>query len=209
MKHANTILLVAVAITICMFLPANAQHCFRGKPLPQCKTFWITEFGYSYRLDQPPRRYLSSSDANFYFTWEYGLMRNLNRKSALGATFLLGADGDGHRFGVKPRFRRWLDNSISFDLGAGVLFGGENNQFNPRFPGMTSHVGLNFGDWLALTAHMEIIRLEVAPFRRPQSKMTQTDVAWYAGAKLGSYPGLVTSVIGPIIAFIVFSQTEW
>jgi hypothetical protein len=29
-----------------------------------------------------------------------------------------------HRFGVKPRYRRWLDNSISLDLGAGVLFGG-------------------------------------------------------------------------------------
>jgi len=208
MKRANTILLVAAAIIICMILPANAQHCFRGKPLPQCKTFWITEFGYSFRLDQSARRY-QFSDANFYFTWEYGLMRNLNQKSALGATFLLGADGDGHRLGVKPRYRRWLDNSLSVDFGAGVLFGGENNQFNLRFPAMTSHVGLNFGDWLALTAHMEIIRLEVVPFRRPQSKTTKADVAWYAGAKLGSYPGLVISIVGPIIAFIVFTQTEW
>jgi hypothetical protein len=207
MKRSNTILPVAIAMIICTFLPANAQDCYRGRPSPKCKTFWITEFGYSFRLDQQPGRY--PSDANFYFTWEYGLMGNLNQKSALGAAFMLGADDDGHRYGVKSRYRRWLDKTVSVDLGAGVLFGGENNQFNPRFPGMTSHIGLNFGDWLALTTHVEIIRLEIAPFERPQTRTTKTDVAWYAGAKLGSYPGLIASIVGPVIALIIISQSDF
>ncbi len=89
---------------ICTFLPAKAQHCFCGKPLPECKTFWITEFGYSHRLDQQPRRYQFAA-SNFYLTWEVGMTGNLNQKSALGATFMLGADDNGHRFGVKPRYR--------------------------------------------------------------------------------------------------------
>jgi hypothetical protein len=74
---------------------------------------------------------------------------------------------------------------------------------------MTSHVGLNFGDWLALTAHMEIIRLEILPFKRPQAGTTKTGVAWYAGAKLGSYPGLIASIVGPIIALIIISQSDF
>jgi hypothetical protein len=68
---------------------------------------------------------------------------------------------------------------------------------------MTSHVGLNFGDWLALTALVEIMPLE-----RPQSGTTTTDVAWYLGAKLGSYPGLIASIVGPIIALIAISQSD-
>ena len=208
MNRSTPTLCAAFALITVTFLPANAQHCFRGKPLPKCKTFWITEFGYSLKLDEQPRRY-QSSGTNFYFTWEYGLMRNLNQKSALGAALFGGADDNGHRFGVKPRYRRWLDNSTGLDICAGVLFGGENNQFSPRFPGMTSHVGLNFGDWLALTAHLEIIRLEVPPFERSQSGTTTTDVAWYFGAKLGSYPGLIAGIVGPIIAYIIFINSDF
>ncbi len=191
MKRSNTILPVAIAIISCTFLSANAQHCFRGKPLPQCKTFWITEFGYSHRLDR-------QSNADFYFTWEPGLMRNVGRQTALGATLFLGADEDGHRFGLKPRYRRWLNNSVSFDLGAGVLLGGENNFFNHRFPGLTSHVGLSFGDWLALTGHLEIFRFENRRFG-----IKETDFAWYVGAKLGSYPGLIGSAAAPIVYLLL------
>jgi hypothetical protein len=124
MKRSNTVLPVAIAIIICTFMPANAQLCFRGKPLLECKTFWITEFGYNHRLDR-------FSDSNSYFTWETGLMRNVNRQTAIGATLFFGADPYGHRYGLKPRYRRWLNNSVSFDLGAGVLLGGRTRFYQP------------------------------------------------------------------------------
>lgn len=198
-RSIQTPLAAFLLITLAV-IPANAQHCFRGKPLPDCKTFWITEFGNSYRLDQPPRKYRNIGE-RFYFTLESGLMANLNPKSALGATFMLGAGDNGIRFGVKPRYRHWLNNSTSLDIGYGVLVA-------PRFPGLTSHIGLNFGDWLALTTHLEIIRLELMPFNRTQSRKTTADVAWYVGAKLGSYPGLIASIVGPIIVLIALMNSS-
>jgi len=196
MKRSNTVLPVAIAIIICTFLPANAQHCFRGKPLPECKTFWITEFGYNHRLDQ-------YNVSHSYFTWETGLMRNVDRQTAIGATLFFGADPYGHRYGLKPRYRRWLNNSVSLDFGAGVLLGGEHDFIN-RFPGLTSHVGLSFGDWLALTGHLEITRLQYKRFRI----IKETDYAWYVGAKLGSYPGLIASIAAPIVYFILESAFD-
>jgi hypothetical protein len=180
---------------ICTFLPAKCQHCFRGKPLPECKTFWITEFGFSPRLDR--HRLGRRNDQVFYYTWEAGLMRNVERQTAIGATLFFGADNDGHRYGLKSRYRRWLSNSVSLDLGAGVLLGGDHGFIN-RYPGLTSHVGLSLGDWLALTGHLEITRLEYRRF-----KIKETDFAWYAGAKLGSYPGLIASVTAPIVYLLI------
>lgn len=57
------------------------ENCFRGRPLPQCHSFWITEFGLSRRFGQRPRLY-SAGEATYYGTFELGWMVNRNERSA-------------------------------------------------------------------------------------------------------------------------------
>ena len=175
MRHA-TILVAVLAIapftSVTAQEPPQAQRsqrawCFRGRPLPTCRSFWITEAGYGYALTGSNRHYA---------TWELGLMTNLDERWAVGGTFLAGiAFGDGARVGVglKPRFRLWLDSSTSVELSPGVLLAGSEGQF-PRF---TGHVSVNFQDRLALTSQLEVL----------------DNVAWYVGVKLGSKAGLIAT----------------
>jgi len=173
----------------------GSSICFRGRPLPKCRSFLLTELSYSHRFDAQPNNSYSSSSANYYFTWEIGWMKNLKGSSALGATLFLGADDDGARFGLKTRYRRWLNRTTSLDLSPGILLLGSNNQFEPSFPGFTGHAGLNFGDWFALIIQVEAIYLDTVG----------TDVGWYGGFKLGSYPGLIGGVASFILVIIAYS----
>lgn len=125
-------------------------------------------------------------------------MRNFNAHTALGATLIVGADDDGSRIGIKPRYRRWLNRTTSFEVSPGILLSRGNNQFDAEFPGFTGHAGLNVGDWFALTGQMEVIRLQTVG----------TDVAWYGGFKLGSYAAPIGSVVLLIVAAIAAASIE-
>jgi hypothetical protein len=169
------------------------------RPLRKSHFFWITEFGYSRRFKQPVKSYSEEREsygyhwtnietyipARQYFTWELGPMGNLNPKTAMGATLLFGVDGDDVvRFGMKPRYRRWLDKKTSIDIAPGILLRG-SEPLKSALPGFTAHVGLNFEDTIIIYGQMEIHRLE----------NYGTDVAWYSGIKLGSSPGLIAGAI--------------
>ena|SRR2546426_6671842 len=90
---AGVVLLVSLATPLRAQLvpPPNAPKalCFRGRPLPQCRAFWLTEFGLS--LPDGP------------FGWELGGMRNVGKRSAVGGTLYLRIDG-GTAYGVKPMY---------------------------------------------------------------------------------------------------------
>lgn len=77
--------------------------------------------------------------------------------------------------------RRWLSDRLSVEVSAGVAFpiGGEYGS-----PGMTGDVGLNLGDRFQLTGSFEILR----------PPLGGTEVAWYSGAKAGSYGGVLATL---------------
>jgi hypothetical protein len=177
-----------------------------GGPLPKGQSFWITEFGYSRRFNALAKvrqvkhqsygyQWISTegyTPAKHYFTWELGRMSHLSAKTAMGATLLIGVDGnDMVRFGVKPRYRRWLDKKTSLDIAPGILISG-SEPLKSRLPGFTTHVGLNFEDIVMLYGQMEIHRLE----------NYGTDVAWYSGVKLGSSAGLIVGAVYGLIRAI-------
>src|SRR2546429_9638941 len=83
--------------------PAKPHGCFRGRPLPHCSSFWITEFGIGARLSS------DRSAGGPLFGWELGGMKNQGRKNAFGAALFVEASGEGGGLGVRPRYRRWLD----------------------------------------------------------------------------------------------------
>jgi len=185
--------------------PASAQvsptdslprpTCFRGRPKPRCETFWVTEFSVTPRLNGNP----SGGDGpNYYYTWDVGAMKNTGARTALGGAAFLGGEDDGVRFGLTVRYRRWLTPTTAFDLSPGALVTGGDNKRAPRFPGFTG---------AAAFMHRELVGVAVRVELVPDSAGT-VETAWYGGIKFGSYPGIVMSILGPIIVLLAVSGMD-
>jgi len=104
--------------------------CFRGRPLPNCRSFLLTEFD------------LALTEGSV--RWEIGAMHNIGSRSAVGGSLLLrGAENDSSAFGAKIRFRHWLSRVVALDVSSGILVAGRGTA-----PGFAGHVGLE-GDAFA------------------------------------------------------------
>src|SRR5437762_6360603 len=69
--------------------PSRTRDCYRGRPLPPCRSFWITEFGLLGRLNALPE---PRTTVDPFFRWEVGGMQNRNERTAFGATIVIEAD---------------------------------------------------------------------------------------------------------------------
>jgi hypothetical protein len=172
-------------LLLCTPALAHTQSCFRGRPLPTCRTFWVTESGIAKRLNHNP--YGASDD--ILATAELGLMRNRSDRTALGATavFALGDQLTGSTdvmFGVKARYRRWLSPTTSVEVAPGALFVPER-----RKVALTAHAAFNLSDYAAVTA---------------QVLGGGNDVGVYVGVKAGSYPGVVGAIAAPLVVLGLF-----
>jgi len=177
-----------------------ADLLFRGRPLPACRSFLITEFGLNRALAGRPR------DAKLWcVTGELGIMSNVSPHDALGGTLLVEFDDNGNRVGLKARYRRWLAGSggqarqMSVEVSGGLFFDGSDRYvdfdeacadgWNGRcwrermiqYPSPVAAVQFNLADWISVANQVEWIRLD-----RGESTW-----AAYAGIRLGSYAGVV------------------
>ena len=159
--------------------PSRARDCYRGRPLPPCRSFWITEFGLLGRLNPL---------VHPFFRWEVGGMQNQNERSAFGATIVVEGDDLGSRYGITPRYRRWLAPSVALDLSAGVLIAGTDDF---RFPGWVGQVAVLGGDYVGAA-------LQVETFRH----LGRREVGGYGGLKFGSVPGVIASFVLPFVIIL-------
>lgn len=180
-----------------------AELLFRGRPLPACRSFLITEFGLNRVLTGGPR------DAEpWCVTGEFGLMGNVSPRDALGGTLLVEFDDNGNRVGLKARHRRWLAGpggqarQMSVEVSGGLFFKGsdryddfyetcadgrERTCWRERmiqYPSPVTAVQFNLADWVSLASQIEWIRLDHG----------ESTWAAYAGIRLGSYAGVVGSL---------------
>jgi len=153
--------------------------------LPPCRTFWITEFGLLGRLNPLPE---PRTTVHPFFRWEVGGMQNQNERSAFGATIVVGGDDLGSRYGITPRYRRWLSPSLALDLSAGVLVAGTDDF---RFPGWVGQVAVLGGDYVGAA-------LQVETFRH----LGRRDVGVYGGLKFASVPGVIASFVLPFVIIL-------
>lgn len=120
--------------------------CFRGRPKPACDVYWITEFGAAASVPY---------GAGSLYTGELGWMMNRGKGLAFGVAGFLESNLETHDggIGIRPRLRWWLTPEISVDVAPGVV---HHSRYFDEGPGSTfsGHVGLNFGDYAALTAHV-------------------------------------------------------
>ncbi len=107
--------LILLLLDLAAVTPAVAQaetsssdrSCFRGRPLGECRSFWITETSYSVRLSSVDRQASFEPGRWLLPTAELGGMRNLSGRVAVGATIGAGFLG-GFYLAAKPRARVWL-----------------------------------------------------------------------------------------------------
>src|SRR2546430_13040187 len=179
-RHAAAACLLFLAGAAAAQTPSRAHDCYRGRPLPPCRSFWITEFGLLGRLNALPE---PRTTLDPFFRWEVGGMQNRNERSAFGATIVVEADDLRSRYGVTPRYRRWLAPGLALDLSAGVLVAGSDDF---QFPGFVGQVAVLGGDYVGAALQVETF-----------CHFGRRDVGVYGGLKFGSVPGVIASFVLP------------
>lgn len=201
-------LLAVGLLTVCLAGDAKGQsvvpardtiqakpRCFTGRPLPRCKTFWLTEVG-SYRAmagteftqQFEPSYSFKLPHLHDHLSWEVGVMANRNQRSAVGGTVLAGLERQGAaRLGLKGRYRHWLGEQGMLDVSGGALRASMRLP-HPEPPatayGITGDVALGWRDWAAITVRGDALRGE-----------GRTVSAVYGGVRLGSYPAIVATAV--------------
>jgi hypothetical protein len=167
------------------------------------------------RLNQD--RFAIANSAQWYVTWEAGVLYYTGFSTAFGASMSFGADPDGTRGGLHPRFRKRLSGNTTLDIGAGLLITGnpEGGQESPGFSGM---VTVAHGNWVGVTIRVEAIRsaesMPVAYYDPAQDRYLlsrpafDTDWGVYAGARFGGLPGVLTSALGLGFVFMATSTNQ-
>jgi len=162
---------------------------WRGRPLAETRSFMITEFGVLTRIDDYP---YVGGDSRIAFSFDLGWMRNISERGAVGFSGYALVSDPTTRMGIRARYRRWLSRKTSIDISPGVLLGGEDSGIEYDPPGFVLGATLNAGDLVALTVDAEYARnLDLVHDTPPFQWEKRTDVAWRAGAKLGSGLGLL------------------
>ena len=143
--------------------------CFNPSPLPRCRSFAVVEFELMGLRNRSPESYTApgqfsySGSLDAHASVEFGWLRNLNDRSALGGTLFAGSmSGDGGRYGVKGRYRRWLDGQFAVDLEGGPLAvsGGSGHSPFARDGAFGATTGVEFAyrDLIAVSANLDVVK---------------------------------------------------
>lgn len=198
---------------------ANAQEknycntCFRGKPKPNCCSFFIFESGWMFNLARAGE---PQGKASFIFTADLGMMFNNNNRKAWGGSFHLAADDDGTRFGIGPRYRSWLSKTVAFDLSPKLMFGGGSNyEVHRRFPGFVMSASITLSDLISFDSYFQIIPYYMTtynyinPIGPPiPSLVKDTETGLYLGISGRSYLAPVLPIALGIAVAVAFSNWD-
>lgn len=176
----------------------------RGRPLPEVRSFVITEVGGWWMIDEDP----VSGGNDFAVSCDLGWMRNLDEKNALGWTVFSEVGGFA-RLGVRARYRRWIGRAASIDLSPGLVLTNKDDSGADLHPPMpVASLVLNAGDITSLGLEVQRGRFEhwdVAANRRVEF----WDTNWRLGARFGSTPGAIGSALFVIAAVTYVQVMDW
>ena len=211
MRHVIVVGLRILCVLCALVLPALAggqaapdtgKACFTASPLPECRTFWVTEVGYYKRafgngvFPASPLPGERRPDLDSHGSWEVGLMSNRSPRTAVGGTVLVGIGGSTLRLGLKGRYRRWIPERKFVEVSAGALRVATNTPYSQgRITGfgITGDVSVGWRDWVALTARADAVR-----------GSGHAASAVYGGVRLGSYPAIVaTAAVAAYIGLVL------
>lgn len=179
-----------------------------GRPAPACETFLIAE-GNAYmpvagsrygRVSSTGGTTTRSLELTWYVAWEVGGMVNLDAHNAAGASALVGGDANGVRWGVKGRYRYWIDEATAVDAGAGVLGAGRSvanveRPGNSHVPavGLTGDLSVGVTDWASVGVRADVLFSD---------QHDDPATAWYLGTRLGTRPSLAVTAAPLLLAIV-------
>jgi hypothetical protein len=144
----------------------TAPVCWRGKPFPICRAFWITEISGEYAFVSTTAHFrqdygsgvatADAADVSSRLVWTVGPMFNRASGHAIGATLSAGIVERGSRVAIEARRRAWYSETESaLDLSAGLVR--MNVPFTDAAYGLTMGSYLGGGDLIHVTAHADLL----------------------------------------------------
>jgi hypothetical protein len=177
-KRAALLSTVALAVLVQL----GPAHKAAAQPAKRRGTTILYETAIGARLGRQPRP--GVNDTRWFVSWDLGFMANRGTW-AWGATAVASADEDGSRWGLRPRYRRWLGNKTALDVGAGILLGGGTNNALQDYPGFTGLVALSHGQWLGVSLEVQNV---------PTPDASGPDWGLYLGFRVNGLGAVVASV---------------
>lgn len=214
MKQTHCLGISLVIAILALALPVNGQNgtgnegcnfCFRAKPKGKCCSFLIFDFGILGRVSasgQPPGK------QGGLITSDLGLMFNNKKTSAIGGSLHLSIADNDIRFGLGPRYRKWLTERVALDLSPRLLIAGTNNGIDNHFPGFAFSAALAVNEWLSIDAYLEIIPYERQNYLGPSNYETvkETQTGLYLGASGRAWGALIPWAIIILGAIVMSSE---
>ncbi len=180
-------------------------RCFRGRPGSQCRLYWITEVGLLTVVDSRDTRW--NVNGRELLTFDIGYMFNISRRDAIGGSLFIKMDteGDDSYSGFKPRYRRWLSDDVGLDVGFGV--GRWEYDTNKKATPLVAQLGLSYKDYFSLTVLIDRVKwtesIWVPGSIEYVDGASHTSTTTSIGLTAGSYPALITTGVGLVLALMV------
>ncbi|HWR82221.1 MAG TPA: hypothetical protein VN285_02855 [Candidatus Deferrimicrobium sp.] len=174
--------------------------CFRGNRSPRCRAFMIFESGILFAAHSTRRDF----DEGAVLNADLGVMVNLDSHQGLGGSVHLVYVGDDYRYGLGPRYRRWLWRQVAVDLSAYVLLGGRVQDSDIKVPGLATSVSLVLGDLISVDAYLENCRFTYTdqtygPTGPVRAVKNLNKTSLYIGVTGRSYLTFFTPLVGVIM----------
>ena len=127
----------------------SSSICWHAEPLPRCKYIIVTDFGTYYTP-------LPTGSSDFRISADWGVLYNINDRESYGLSLYASGDNE-FNFGPEFRYRRWLDNGQSIDLGIGFPLLGQSSLNDGSF---SPHALIKWNPvhWFGITVRPELRR---------------------------------------------------
>ncbi len=171
---------------------------FRGRPLPECKEFWLLEERLEFRLNDDRAAY---DKAPLNLALDVGHMFNLTSRYGIGGSFYFAGNNERFVQGIRLRYRHWLNRETALDISPGIIFTGDDQGLNAaktKYPGFIISAALGYKDLVAFNITME--RYALNQFNSPTNSHSET--IYSAGFTLGSYPAIV-GIVGTVMIGLI------
>lgn len=173
--------------------------CFHARPAPACRFFPVTDFGVfgGWAREVVPDYPFPESTGGVIVEW--GVMRNLGPRNAIGVSWFFAFNGDGLSTGPTMRYHRWLKGGRSLDFGVGTPI--NRLERNPNNVGSGSVLGFakyNPVPWFGVAVRPEVVRRSVClpPVVGPCGTVrTVSTPRVLVGIELSERPGAIMSGI--------------
>jgi hypothetical protein len=187
-----------IAAASCLILPsagsAQGENVTRSgfgfRPSRETNGYLLTEFAVRASLSNP-----DPHPGTWLYALDVGAMRNVGSRYGLGASAYVASTpdlGPEFHFGLRPRFRIWLDERSAVDLFVGIPIA--DNSYS-RTPLLYLGTALMWRDIIGLDLGVDVVDSHYAH---------EPDVNWGAGVRMGQEVGAGSGILGGAILGVIF-----